>query len=118
MDNSCCKSENLIYIIQCKLCSFFYIGQTKNLHQRIYTHIYKIKNFKPYKDNACTAIHFNYKPHNFEFNFNFYVFKTGINDLDDRLNLERELIHLFLKLNDVKIMNIKIPMITDHQTSK
>jgi hypothetical protein len=47
-------------------------------------------------------------------NLNFFIFKDGISDLDDRLNQELQLIHLFLKL-DIPLLNEKIPNIYIHK---
>ena len=42
-----CKSENIIYLMRCKLCGFQYIGETKNrLHIRFNSHRNRIKSNK------------------------------------------------------------------------
>ena len=51
--------------------------------------------------------HFNTKDHCVKENFRFFIFKNNIEDLSDRLNIETQLIHLFLKL-DIPILNEKI----------
>ncbi len=108
-NDSNCSSNNAIYIIHCKLCNYFYIGQTNCIKKRIYNHLYKIKNFVPFdNNNTCVSIHFNLKGHNFLFHFNFYVLRCDIENLDDRLNIENFTINLFIKLN-VKIINDYIP---------
>ena len=96
LDNSNCKSENCIYIIFCGLCNAFYIGQTINLKDRVYNHIYCIKNFKPYllEDFKCVSLHFNLKFHNYKKHLSFFVIKNNINSLNLRLYIES-----FLKLN-------------------
>ena len=95
--HSSCNSKFAIYILHCKLCSAFYIGQTKCIKDRIYTHVNNIKKFVPYElNNTCVSIHFNQKPHNFNLHFSFYVFTTYVeDDLDARLNNESFIINLF-----------------------
>ena len=46
--NSSCNSKDLIYFIFCSFCNTFYVGQTKNLKERMYKHIYDIKKFIAY----------------------------------------------------------------------
>jgi len=113
INDSTCSSKNAIYIIQCKLCNCFYIGQTKCIKNRIYNHIYKIKTFLPFSNsNSCVSIHFNQIAHNFLFHFNFFILKCNIEDTDERLNVENFIINLFLKFN-VKIINDFIPSINN-----
>ena len=40
--NSSCLSLNCIYVLKCIKCEFYYIGQTKNLKQRIKQHLSSI----------------------------------------------------------------------------
>jgi hypothetical protein len=111
-NNSNCKSENVIYILSCKLCKMYYIGQSNNLYNRINTHISKIKNFTPFSNNNsnCVSNHFNLKLHNYELHLNFFIIHTDISNLKDRLNIEKFYIHLFKRL-DVNIINDFIPFI-------
>ena len=75
LNDSNYSSENLIYIIYCSFCNFFYIGQTNKLKNRIYNHINDIKKFKPYSNSTTSvSIHFNLKFHNFVNHFSFFVF--------------------------------------------
>jgi len=39
LSNSSCISKNVVYILKCKYCCSYYIGQSENLHRRIKTHI-------------------------------------------------------------------------------
>ena len=68
IDFSSCDSKDCIYVIFCSLCNVFYVGQTISIKDRIYNHIYNIKNFTPYKsdDFKCVSIHFNLKSHNYK----------------------------------------------------
>ena len=52
--------------------------------------------------------HFNLDNHYLRDNFNFFVFKNNINDKYDLLNIETQLIHLFLKL-EIPFLNVRIP---------
>jgi hypothetical protein len=113
-DNTSCNSVNVIYILKCKLCNKFYIGQTNNLKNRINSHLYSIKSFVPFNvNNTCVSIHFNLKPHNFKHHFSFYVFRSDIDVLNERLNIEAFLINLFSKMN-VNIINDFIPFLKDY----
>jgi len=111
-DSGSCKSRNCIYIIFCSFCSAFYVGQTMCIKDRIYNHIYNIKNFTPYvsSDFKCVSIHFNLKHHNFRNHFSFFIIKTNMNELEARLNIESFLINLCVKM-EVKIINDFIPEI-------
>jgi len=109
-----CNSKNLIYIIFCKYCNFFYIGQTMDIKDRIYKHIYDIRKFEPFS-NKCTSvsIHFNLKHHNYINHFNFFVFRSDIEDLEVRLFNESFLINLCKKLN-INLINDHIPVIKNY----
>ena len=111
--NSNCSSENLIYIIYCKSCFFFYIGQTNNLKNRFRKHKRNIILNIDESETLKLIQHFNLPNHSLK-NFCFYVFKTDIVNLTDRLNQENQLIHLFNKLN-IPILNEKIPKIDCHK---
>lgn len=112
LDNSNCNSLNLIYIIHCKLCNSFYIGQTVNIMKRIYNHLYDIKKFYPYcyKHNTSISIHFNLDGHNYLRDFRFFIIKKNLEDLNNRLQMEAFLINLFKRL-DLKVINDHIPEI-------
>jgi hypothetical protein len=113
-NNSNCNSENLIYILECKLCFSFYIGQTENIKKRLYQHLYNIKNFIPFhKTCTCVSFHFNLKPHNYKYNFNFYILISNINNKKERNLMETFIIHLFIKLN-AKVLNDYIPPLINY----
>jgi hypothetical protein len=78
--------------------------ETKNLKERMYKHIYDIKN------TTSVSIHFNLKHHDYTKHFSFFVYKNEINDLTLRLNSESFLLNLCKKL-DVKLMNEHILLI-------
>ena len=107
--NSSCISEKIIYIILCKSCNSVYVGQTgKSAKVRLSQHLNDIKRFIPFKDrNSCVATHFNIKGHNCKENFLFFIFKKDLED-QNRLNLETQIIHLFLSIK-VKLINDFIP---------
>ena len=109
--NGSCNSKDLIYIIFCSYCNFFYIGQTMDIKDRINKHIYDIKKFEPYSDkNTSVSIHFNLKHHNYINHFNFFVYRIDIDNLEVRLFNESFMINLCKKL-DVNLMNDHIPVI-------
>ncbi|CAF1089856.1 unnamed protein product [Brachionus calyciflorus] len=115
--NSHCMSTGAVYVIKCKKCNLFYIGETgKMVKQRILEHIYGIKYFKNnsikclirYDSCSETAIHFAPADHEINRDFQFFIFKSGLIDSSIRKSTESELINLFLILN-VPIINKKIP---------
>ena len=111
--NTTCRSINLLYILYCNSCFHYYIGQTKDFRKRFNKHKRNIRlNIQDGKTNKLVN-HFILPNHSLS-NLNFFIFKDGISDLDDRLNQELQLIHLFLKL-DIPLLNEKIPNIYIHK---
>ena len=106
---SSCDSISCVYIITCKLCNIYYIGQTNNLKNRIYSHLNDILKFKPFvKRNSCVSIHFNLKHHNFLNHFSFFILENNIETDQKRLRIETSTIYFFKKL-EIKILNELIP---------
>ena len=108
-DYTSCSSGNAIYIIKFLLCDSYYIGQSTNCKHRLATHIRGSKlNITTF--SSCTTVvnHFNSPNHLFENHFTFYIFRHNIIDKFDRLNLETQLIHLFLDLG-CNLINVQIP---------
>ena len=111
--NTNCRSINLIYILYCNCCFHYYIGQTKNFRKRLNEHKRNIRlHILDGKTNILVN-HFKLQNHSLS-NLNFFIFKDNIFELDDRLNQELQLIHLFLKLG-VPILNEKIPNLYIHK---
>ena len=110
LSNSSCISKNVVYIIECIFCSSFYIGQSENLYIRLKTHIRKCRMNFISKDSNCTNIIKHFHSNNFcNFShFSFFVFRNNISDKFERLNIESQLINLFLDLG-VKDINEFIP---------
>ena len=108
--NCDCNSVGVIYIIRCSLCNLFYVGQTKrNAFERIKEHLTDINKFIPFiRFTSEVGLHFNLKYHNYKNHFSFYLFKKNIEDLDRRLSIETDLIHI-IKENHPPIINLKIP---------
>lgn len=102
MTNSSCTSKNVIYILCCTRCQFFYIGTTDNFNRRFKEHFRSITRRVNYADNRkAVHNHFYNKQHNIYKDLCFYIFKSNIEDLASRLNQEIQLIYLFktLKIN-------------------
>ena len=110
-----CSSKYVIYIIHCKFCSAFYIGQTKDINQRIKSHLRNIKNFVPYHEsNTAVSLHFNIKPHSFKHHFSFFILHVdNVDNLEKRLNNEAFIINLFVKCDNT-VMNEYIPPIKSY----
>ena len=112
MCNSSCKSVNIIYILYCSKCFHYYIGETINFKERFNKHkrnilINNTEIDEAFNDGVSLVKHFQ-KDHYFKTDLKFFIFKTNITDKNDRLNIETQLMHLFLKLN-IPILNDKIP---------
>ena len=108
-----CRSKNLIYILFCNCCFHYYIGQTKDFRKRFNKHKRNIRlHIQDGKTNILVN-HFNLPNHCLK-NLNFFIFKDNILELNDRLNQELQLIHLFLKL-EIPLLNEKIPNIYIHK---
>ena len=110
LNNSSCDAKNAVYIIKCIICDSYYIGQTECIKTRLYTHIRGCKfNIIPHSNN-CSGVfeHFNKNDTCVINYFSFVVFRNNINNKFKRLNIETQLIHLFIDLG-IKIMNDKIP---------
>ena len=111
--NTTCRSKYLIYILYCNCCFNYYIGQTKDFRKRFNKHKRNILlNIQDGKTNKLVN-HFSLSNHSL-YNLNFFIFKDNILDLNDRLNQELQLIHLFLKL-EIPLLNEKIPDIYIHK---
>ena len=79
---------NCIYIIFCKKCKMFYVGETINLQSRMYNHINDIKTFKPFETkDKCVPLHFRTKNH-VENDFSFFVLQSNINNDENRFQLK------------------------------
>jgi hypothetical protein len=113
--NSNCDSTGIVYIIKCKKCNQFYIGESKRKASlRINEHLRKIVNFQAQLEINIskldqmteTAVHFNSKGHVLNRDFEFYII---IKDLDDskRYSYETDLINIFIK-RQIPIWNKKI----------
>lgn len=110
LSNENCNSLFSIYIIKCKLCNVFYIGETVDVRRRLNEHLNSIKKFEPYKKyyNFPVAYHFNLKEHNYLYHFEFFIFKSNIQNNKIRFNIEREVIEIFKRFNP-PILNLILP---------
>ena len=108
--NSSCESSHVIYIIRCKKCNYFYIGQTsRSIKERIKEHLYAINKFIPYfKNFHATSIHFNLKGHTIN-DFSFFVYSKNLTEDTKRCHIESKLIEIFQNILNLKLMNINIP---------
>ena len=113
--NSSCSSSNSVYIIYCRKCFCFYIGQTVKLKRRMRFHLKTIEFNRSFGSN-CTSVyeHFNRSKHNINRDFSFLVFKTDLDTLQIRLSVEAQLIHLFRVLK-IRILNEFLPNIANYK---
>jgi hypothetical protein len=78
------------------------------MEKRLDGHLSKIRCFIPFeKETSEIGFHFNLKGHNYLEHLKVFIFLSGINDDEERLDVESELIHLFLTFG-CKIINAKI----------
>jgi hypothetical protein len=106
MNNATCTTSNLIYIIICKKCKLFYIGETGlTLNARITQHLNHIINFKPYLkyNDKEVGKHFRRISHKLS-DFKVCVFKTGLDDIKIRKFQELDLINRF-NTNKIRCIN-------------
>ncbi|CAF1047539.1 unnamed protein product [Brachionus calyciflorus] len=89
LSESSCNDENIVYIIVCKKCSVFYIGESsKSLKVRISQHLNGIKRFVPYvKTKNEVADHFRRKGHILNNHFKVCIFKKNLVDTQMRRNI-------------------------------
>ena len=108
VNNSNCNAINCIYIIFCKKCKMFYVGETINLQSRMYNHINDIKTFKPFETkDKCVPLHFRTKNH-VENDFSFFVLQSNINNDEYRFQIETYYIHLIARIDRNLLINTKI----------
>lgn len=110
LSNCNCESTNLVYIIFCVKCKVYYIGQTsRKFSARFKEHVNNICKFKDLIiSNSELSIHFNKNKHILYSDLRFLLFKDKINELNIRLSIETDLIHIFKNLN-FNILNKMIP---------
>ena len=103
-NNSSCNSTKFVYIIKCKRCSYFYIGQSsKTVKDRISQHLNSIRNFILFIKHTPVSNHFNLKDHSIS-DFTFCIYQSDLSS-NIRLLTERKIIKLFLN-HKLKLMNI------------
>jgi hypothetical protein len=107
MSNATCQTKNLIYIIICKKCNLFYIGETgKSLKTRISQHLNHIMKFSPFKKYQDKEVpkHFRKNGHKLS-HFKVCIFRSDLNDSNERKKYELDLINRF-NLNKTRCLNI------------
>ena len=110
LSHSTCSSKFVIYILKCNFCSSYYIGQTEDLYRRLRTHIRCCKLKIVPNSSICSKIinHFHLNDNCTFDNFSFFVFRNDVTNKYQRLNIETQLIHLFIDLG-LKVLNDFIP---------
>jgi hypothetical protein len=103
-----CFSLNCIYIIICTKCDAYYIGQTSDFKARLSQHLSSIRRFEAYtKYTSEVGAHFS-RNHILKEDLKFIIFKENVSDLFDRLNIENDVINLFLNFKK-HVINKFIP---------
>ena len=78
------------------------------MEKRLDGHLSNIRCFVPYdKEISEVALHFNRKGHNFSQHLKVFIFANNLTIDEQRLDIESEIIHLFLTF-ECKIINAKI----------
>ena len=113
LSDSNCTSVGCIYIIKCKLCCSFYIGETaREIRIRIKEHLLNIsklnkdlrKSISFVNSNSEVAHHFNLKNNFIDKHFSFTVFMSNVIDNERRKSIETDIINILL-VNNIKIIN-------------
>ena len=109
LSNSNCKSKFCIYIINCTFCNSFYVGETiQTLEKRLDAHLSNIRCFSPFnKEYSEVAFHFRKKGHDYRKHLKISIFASDVANDNLRLDIESELIHLFLTFG-CKVINAKL----------
>ena len=114
-----CNSRGVVYLICCKKCNEYYIGETeRSANTRFSEHIYAINSFKYNISRSISnldtksevAVHFNRRGHSLINDLSFSVFTKDILNLVERKSIESDLINIFKDLK-IKILNKKQPKI-------
>ena len=110
LSHSNCNSIGCVYIIECKFCKFYYIGETGRIvKERIQEHIRLIIHHSLFKNTESeVAQHFNLPLHNYRYHFKYYVVKNNISNLKDRRHIENDMIQIIRHVTN-RIINFYIP---------
>jgi len=117
ISNSTCSSIGVIYIIACKRCNKYYIGETKRTaFKRFSEHLKNIRSFRSNIDKSLinyekcneTTIHFNYTKHVLNEDLQFFILVNSLSNDIIRRSKETDLINYFKTLK-INILNSKIP---------
>jgi hypothetical protein len=106
ISNATCMTKNVIYIIICKKCNLFYVGETSDtLKARISQHLNHILKFKPYEKyhDKEVARHFRRDKHKLS-DLKVCVFRADLSDTKLRKYLELDLINR-LNINKKRCIN-------------
>ena len=115
-----CLSRGIIYLITCKRCNIYYIGESQKIaNKRLFEHIKNILNFNHDLDRAIcnldkqseVAIHFNCSPHTLIQDLEIYILDKNIDVASCRKSKETDLINIF-KILKIPLLNRKIPDIS------
>ena len=106
MANSNCQSKDILYILTCKKCKTYYVGQSISAKQRLKSHIGAIRKNRTSSNCVCVHTHFNSIGHDALKFFTFNIFNVNIGNKFKRLCLESQLIHLFIKAGAVLINDV------------
>jgi hypothetical protein len=106
--NSNCESSGVVYIINCKLCNKFYVGETsKKAKIRIWQHLRSITNFLPFNKSTEIAEHFNLIGHRISRDFKFCIFTSDLMEKERRLDCETDIRHIIDMFKTT--LNVKKP---------
>jgi hypothetical protein len=109
VNHSNCNSKFCIYFIFCKKCKKFYVGETKDLQQRIFKHLYDIEKFKPFiSEDKCVPLHFRMNYHKYD-DFSIFILQSNLIEDDVRFQTETFFINLIKRIDPSLLINTKIP---------
>ena len=105
--DSTCNSKEVVYLIYCKLCGEFYVGETsRKIGIRINEHLTSIEKFNPFIKFTSVSRHFNLVGHTIK-DFSFFIYDIDL-EVSLRKYTERKIIYIML-MHGFKLMNDDFP---------
>ena len=112
LSNVNCRSLNVIYVIFCSLCDFYYVGESESAYIRLNKHLNTIINSKLFEFKFYSEVseHFKSNIHYIDKHFHFIIIQKDQIDKKIRLNYENDYIHIIDHITG-RLMNNYIPNI-------
>jgi hypothetical protein len=110
LDNCSCDSQNIIYVIICKKCNLFYIGESgRSAKVRLSEHLNNIDNYIKFGSHLTeVSSHFGQHNHDKNKDISFSILRKDVSDTFKRKSIEADLINVFKSFN-IGILNDRQP---------